>query len=508
MKTLLKDTIKNAVKEQGLTKITPPKEYLMGEVCYKNAKYDVALSFFLKAIKKQPHHANSWFKSGMCYMHLGDLQQSYEHLNHAIQLQPDRKQWNLQLEQCQRLLSKKTVTKSTAKPSPAKKSNAKEIIPPKENLLFSNIVFTDDVAVYFDGTMGNIYQVQQWFGPFYELSKTKSLVFIVRNKEVYDYISGNTKFQVVYCRLIDNVMQVYEQGNFKCVLYVNNAQKNFQSLIVNSAYHVHINHGESDKVSTTSNQAKAYDYVFIVGQAAYDKYNNNLINKDMNKFIQIGRPQLEHIDKIDLNIPKDCQVILYAPTWEGTHESMNYTSLNDFGEFIVDSIIERPDLFLIYKPHPNTGSRDKATKSASERIIKKLNSCKNAQVILEGDINSIYEYVDIAIFDNSAVAIDYLATDKPMLMTDMFYKTTTRQDMPIITQSAKLIDDNNIQNVIEILLDEIYNDHIKQQRDKIKQYFLGDIDYVNKESTKKFIETIDNICKERDIAISRLSMQS
>ncbi|OAQ15838.1 hypothetical protein F480_04285 [Bibersteinia trehalosi Y31] len=412
--------------------------------------------------------------------------------------------------------SKKEKSKmATKKEFSNKKNSEKEVAKIADNKLFANVRFKDDIAIYFDGKMGNLYQVEQWLGPFKALAKERDIVFIVRVKEVFDWISNNTEFPVVYCKVIDEVMKVYEEGKFKCVLYVNNGQKNFQSLIISDVYHVHINHGESDKLSTISNQAKAYDYVFISGQAAYDKYNNNLINKDMNKFIKIGRPQLEHIEKIecpDINKPNPAssynvpnrKVVLYAPTWEATYESMNYTSLNDFGMKIIDEVMAQDDLFLIYKPHPNTGSRDPQSKLINEQIINKLKKYYKGKAITSGDINSLYEHVDIAIFDNSAVAIDYLATDKPMLMTDMFYRTPFRNDKPIITTATKLVSEDNINNLINILRNEIKNDTVSIERKKVKEYFLGNIDYKNGESTRMFIDQISLICDERDYELELL----
>ena len=271
-----------------------------------------------------------------------------------------------------------------------------------------------EVALYFAGSLGNIYQVEQWIGTFNILNEKKKLVVIVRVKEVYDWLRENTTFVVVYCRTIEDLTKVYEENNFKCVLYVNHGFKNFQSLITGDALHVHINHGESDKTSTITNQSKGYDYIFIVGDAGYDKYNLNLIKKNMDNFIQVGRPQLDHIEEIapfdaeklkaitypeipELTKPQEDiskltstdeqinkieeplvpepiitkrKVILYAPTWEGTHDSMNFTSLNDYGMSLVQQLTNHPDYYLVYKPHPNTGSRDASTKSINNAIIR------------------------------------------------------------------------------------------------------------------------------------------
>ncbi len=396
----------------------------------------------------------------------------------------------------------------------------KSIIP-VSNVNLSHI----EIVLYFDGKMGNIYQVQQWIGTLNELHKKKPILIITRVKEVYDWLSAHTDFIVVYCRTINDVIELNEENNFKCILYVNNGAKNFQSLINGRALHVHINHGESDKTSTITNQSKAYDYVFIVGDAAYDKYYLNLIKKDMSKYIKVGRPQLEHIERIPpfdsgyVEIPtveenslmsqENAQkvprkVILYAPTWEGTHESMNFTSLNDFGMAIVQQLLAHPDYYLVYKPHPNTGSRDSLTKKINESIIKLLDKNSKGKAILGGDINSLYEHIDLAIFDNSAVAIDYLLADKPMLMTDMFYKVKDRESKPTIVKAARMITEREMYGIPMIVADELENDNLKDERNKVRRYFLGDFNYAKKESTHKFISTLFDICDERDHLVDNL----
>ncbi len=351
------------------------------------------------------------------------------------------------------------------------------------------------IAIYFSGKKNHIYQVEQWLNIFEELNKYYKIVFVVRKKNVFKYFIEYNKFPAIYCNSINDLVNTYDENNFKVILYVNHGLQNFQSLMYNRALHIHINHGESEKTSTISNQAKAYDYVFIVGDAAYDKYKLNLIKKDMSKFVKIGRPQLDFIERVNLPLPKDKKIILYAPTWEGTHDSMNFTSLNDFGMSIVQQILDAQDYFLIYKPHPNTGSRDERTKSINSAIIKLIDSHKDGLVILDGDINSIYEHVDLAIFDNSAVAIDYLQCDKPMLITEALLKIRDIQHEPKLKNAGKIIFSSDIKEINNIIFKEILNDSYRDARNSIKKYYLGDFNYQDKESSNYFIQKIIDAVK-------------
>ena len=430
-----------------------------------------------------------------------------------------------------KILGRKTtsvIVKPKPKPKPKPKiSDSYYHLFDNFSVFHPNLSFVE-VTLYFAGNMGNIYQLEQWIGTLKALEKEKTLILLIRDQKVFTWLAKNTDFSLVYCYRIEDVMSFYEKNNIKCILYVNQGFKNFQSLIIGNAMHVHINHGESEKKSTSTNQSKAYDYVFVVSDAGYMKYKNNLIKANMSKFIKVGRPQLEHIEKIEpfdttfieneltteesvglATIPVldegKRKIILYAPTWEATHDSMNYTSINDYGLAIIESLLDNLDYYVVYKPHPNTGSRDTVVKSIHNKIKKLINDSNNrGAMITSGDINSIYPHIDLAIFDNSAVAIDYLIVDKPMIMTDMFDKKEEYRSESMIMKAARLIEKDDVGNILKIIDDELENDTFSTQRNKIKEYFLGSYDYDNKESTKKFIKKVVDICNERDSLVKQL----
>ena len=389
--------------------------------------------------------------------------------------------------------------------------------------------FEASIAVYFDGKMNQIYQINVWIACFKQLDLKHPIVILVRDTSVFKHLIETTDFSVVLAVTINDVTKFYENNNFKCILYVNHAARNFQSLIQNKSFHIHINHGESDKLSTITNQAKAYDFVFITGPAAFNRYKFNLIRKDMKRFVQIGRPQLEHIDRIEnisfnyvtttnnsdliepesqeteLMIEKDDMItLLYAPTWEGTHDSMNYSSIDWIGKKIIKVLLAHPRIRLIYKPHPNTGSRKENVKKANQEIIKMVKESPDAAYIDKGDVLSLFAFTDIALFDNSTVAIDYLKISKPMLITDTFERINSIMDKPLILSAAKIIGDEDIDGIIPTLFEQTKEDPYKLKREKVKSHYLGKFDYNNGESTAAFISAIENAMDERDELVKNL----
>jgi hypothetical protein len=369
--------------------------------------------------------------------------------------------------------------------------------------LFGGVKSTDPVAVYFDGTESQLYQLKQWLAPLEALRIANLRVTIVcRTLDAFNWSVLNTPFTTVYCKTIDDLLRLYQINSFKCILYVNNAHRNFQSLINSRALHVHINHGESEKLSTFSNQTKAYDYVLVSGPAALEKYDRNLIKKDLSRYLPIGRPQIEHIAAVPHPFGNNDQTeltVLYAPTWEGSHEEMDYSSIITMGSALVHCLLETPGYRLIYRPHPNTGMRLAAYRDTNHYITQYVQQHPMGSLQDKCDINALFPHIDIAVFDNSAVAVDYLATKKPMVLTNWLHKDQTRVDLPTIAQAARLIDPSHLPQLPQLLANDVQHDPFAMPRRQAQAYYLGDFDATQRASTKQFVKTVLHICDECEI---------
>ena len=139
---------------------------------------------------------------------------------------------------------------------------------------------------------------------------------------------------------------------------------NFQSLVDGRKLHVHVNHGESDKQSMASNNAKAYDRVFVAGEAAVQRHLDGLLEFDPGRLVRIGRPQLD-LRPARLLAPSTRRTVLYAPTWEGDADYNDYTSVDTIGPEVVRRILavaRRPRRLQAapegdHQPHPRHPSR-------------------------------------------------------------------------------------------------------------------------------------------------------
>src|SRR3954468_20525759 len=207
------------------------------------------------------------------------------------------------------------------------------------------------VVGYFAGDPSRTYQLVQWLDVLEILHTRHPVGMVVRDPESAAVWGGRTDLPVFTVPTFRELTDLYAELDPKVVLYCNNSALNFDSLLDGRRLHVHINHGESDKQSMASNNAKAYDRVFVAGEAAVQRHAAGLLEFDTSRLVRIGRPQLD-LRQSPLVAPSPRRTVLYAPTWEGDAEYNDYTSVDTMGEAIVRAILAVPDVRLVYKPHP------------------------------------------------------------------------------------------------------------------------------------------------------------
>lgn len=304
------------------------------------------------------------------------------------------------------------------------------------NQEMDQIPVAGDVIVYFGDMVTKAYQLEQWLPTLERLHEEHRVVLVFRKVPTLRHFRKLTKLPKIYVRRLDDLVNLYDFNDFKLCLYVNNGMANFQSLSASRLVHVHINHGESDKLSMVSNQAKAYDKVFVAGPAAIARHQAVLLDFDLNRLLSVGRPQLD----LDFESPLpafDGRTIMYAPTWEGENDANNYTSMDVFGESIVRALVDLPDTRVIYKPHPRIVSSTKPAIAGAHMRIHAIMEDRNAagaqHVVAESEnILALFESVDALVTDISSVGLDflYLHPDRPLVLTDR------RNDLAVLNREA------------------------------------------------------------------------
>ena len=366
-----------------------------------------------------------------------------------------------------------------------------------------------EVLAYFGDDVSRSYQLQQWLPVFEELNKTHKVQVICRQYPTTKLIRKLTSLPVNSVYDFFTLTTLIESNNYKVILYVNNSFTNFQAMAAKRAFHVHLNHGESDKMSMTSRQMYAYDVVAVAGQAAKDRLSNALIVKDENKEIVIGRPQLDLL-KEPIEVPPNRKVLVYAPTWHGDQEANNYTSIDLYGEKIIEAMLKVPNATVLYKPHPKiVASKALISSTPHKAILEKLEAANSKDInakhqLVTGDPMPVLQVADILVSDVSAVTIDYLYL-KPngaMLMCDRRSDTKLFNQVAPVSKAVTIINKENIEKIDSLILDHVNGNFDRSRYQELRNYYFGDTK--PGESVKRFIDMVDSLIKKRDQRVAQM----
>lgn len=358
-----------------------------------------------------------------------------------------------------------------------------------------------DIALYFADQPAKLYQITQWLPVFENQTELRTIV-VVRNLETYNELRTKTSLQVLLVPRYEVLMALYDRADFHAVVYVNNGWTNFQSLSFQQAVHIHVNHGESDKICMVSNQAKAYDKVYVAGQAAIDRHASAIAWFDQSHLVSVGRPQLD----LDIASPLpeiELTTITYAPTWEGEDEVNNYTSVDLYGPQIVQAALAIPNARLVYKPHPRViDSADPLVRANHKKIVNLISRAGAPHIYLpDADILGILPHTNLLIADVSSVTLDhlYLSPQSPIVLTDR--RTNPAQllaDSPM-SAACTVIDQKSVARVGELISKALDSDTQSEVRSRMRSYYFGDT--VKGGSTHAFWSAINSEIAAHDTAL-------
>lgn len=373
-----------------------------------------------------------------------------------------------------------------------------------------------EIVVYFGDRVSKFYQLEQWIPVLEELHKTQRVALVLRKGSALVRALEITRLPVVFKRRFDPLHSFYHANDLKLALYVNNGVTNFQSLAFAPMVHVHVNHGESDKLSMVSNQAKSYDRVFVAGDAAVERYRKALIDFDEAALVKIGRPQLDIEKPLELE-PSTARTIMYAPTWEGENESNNYTSVDLFGPQIVEAALQIPSTRLIYKPHPRVeSSKDPAMSEANARILE-LIAAGNASIadealqhqkLMQGDILAMFDTVDLLVTDISSVGLDflYLQPNKPLALTDRRNDRATLSAEAPISRATPIINESTIDGLKSMLNEMLTEDGSAGRRYDLRRHYFGEGEKGS--STALFTAAVTKLIANRAVELEKFHSES
>ncbi|GAA4704429.1 CDP-glycerol glycerophosphotransferase family protein [Nocardioides conyzicola] len=360
------------------------------------------------------------------------------------------------------------------------------------------------VLAYFADDTTRSYQLIQWLPVLEQLDHQHPVAIVARDEETAELLGTRTRLPITLAAGFAELTQVYAESDAKVVLYCNNSMLNFHSLLDGRKLHVHINHGESDKQSMASNNAKAYDRVFVAGEAAVQRHEAGLLEFDTSRLVRIGRPQLD-LRPPSLLEPSTRRTVLYAPTWEGDAEYNDYTSVDTLGADIVRAVLDVPDVRLVYKPHPKvTTSTVDAIRDAHTAILALVAAAARRHpeaghvAVTAGDILAVMPECDAIVTDVSSVGLDwlYLRTEKPIFITDRHHDAERlRQEVPV-SRCADVLDEVDVAELTELVAARLEYDEHHLARVAMRHHYFDDLQVGD--STTRFLESVSALVALRD----------
>ncbi|GIJ27824.1 hypothetical protein Vqi01_29860 [Micromonospora qiuiae] len=278
-----------------------------------------------------------------------------------------------------------------------------------------------EFVLHFSAPPGSEYQVTMWLPYLARIGRP--FVVMVREPESLATIAAATTAPVLYCPTLRSMDEVLVPS-LRVAFYVNHGAKNAHCLRFTQLTHIQLHHGDSDKASSANPVSAIFDRIFVAGEAAIDRYARAGVEIPAEKFVVVGRPQVETIEvRAEPARGLVNPTVLYTPTWTGHHADADYCSL-PMAEALLRRLLDR-GATVILRAHPYT-TRNPISARHLARLHDLLAADRSrtgrahlfgaaaARLTLAESVNR----ADALVSDVSGVVSDWLYSGKPYAVTD------------------------------------------------------------------------------------------
>jgi hypothetical protein len=373
-----------------------------------------------------------------------------------------------------------------------------------EDVQLGDLVLEQRVVVFFPEPPRNAYQLEQWLEPLAALDAQHGVVILTQDSRTTARLRAATPLSV-YCVAWTATMEdLVRRGSLALALYVSHHPRNFQFLRWPELAHVYLGHGDSDKAVSASNQLKAYDRVFVAGQAGAERITETLMWFDPGRLVSIGRPQasaaLARRERSD-----GPATVLYAPTWEGAQKSMSYSSVLSHGVPLVRSLLDA-GLRVVYRPHPRTGA-NRPELSAADAEVRALfgtpeATASRSAVVTDVPVGEAFADADALITDVSSLAVEWLPTGRPLVITVPAEPGATIGASRLLGAVPRLTAED-AGTAGHLVTTRLADDVEAAKRAGLLEYYLGGATGAG--ALDRFLEACDRVLREREVARAGLT---
>lgn len=274
--------------------------------------------------------------------------------------------------------------------------------------------YRPEVIVHLSGPETASYQINTWLESLESLDRR---VFIVLRDQPLFRRLASTSIPVLTLRDPGELLMI-DFSSARIALYPSNTGNNIHLLRLPTLMSAFIGHGDSDKSASNNPFSRAYDELWVAGQAGADRYRRSGLGVHEDQYRFVGRPQVHAISRDRLSAD-EVPTVLYAPTWEGVNLDQEYSSVSAVGVTIVKALLAaQPPIRVVFKAHPFTGQRDAKYRGVLAQIANLLDDAAAStgidhRVVKGGPINEWFNRSAALVTDISSVVSDFLASEKP-----------------------------------------------------------------------------------------------
>ncbi|WP_446219586.1 CDP-glycerol glycerophosphotransferase family protein [Micromonospora sp. IBHARD004] len=334
-----------------------------------------------------------------------------------------------------------------------------------------------EFVLYFSAPPGSEYQVTMWL-PYLERIGRPFMV-LLREPEFLPTVAAATSAPVVFCPTLKTMDEALVPS-LRAAFYVNHGAKNSHCIRFSQLTHVQLHHGDSDKAPSANPVSAIFDRIFVAGPAAIDRYARAGVEIPAEKFVVVGRPQVEAIEvRREPARGLAAPTVLYTPTWTGHHADANYCSL-PVAETVIRRLLDR-GATVILRAHPYT-SQDPTSARQLARLTELLAADQartgrahlwGAAAARELTLTECVNRSDALVSDVSGVISDYLYSGKPYAVTDMGVDGEHFVERFPLAGSGYVLR-RDVSNVDEVLTQLLGTDPKAADRWATRSRYLGD----------------------------------
>ncbi len=291
-----------------------------------------------------------------------------------------------------------------------------------------------EILVHFNARARSSYAITDWMSVLERLAEKHRVVIVTVDRLPWHFETiPPSSIPLVHLVGAEAIEYFVEQvPSLVVALYPRNTSPNKNLLRVPGLYDVYIGHGESDKAEPVNPATRAFDEIWIAGEAARARFLDANIGLHEDQLRITGRPQVGELLELAATTPLGAKrSVVYAPTWEGYYADDGYSSIVTHGGEVVAALLAMEDVTVTYLPHPALGTLNRRFADASASVVSRLRHAGGRSVI-GGSLSERYAVLaaaDVLVTDVGNDLVDFLALDRPYFVVNQSSIATLGDDI-------------------------------------------------------------------------------